>query len=222
MAKSKHIESIDKNWYKDRYQSVLVHRRILWVFTTVSLVCAIIALVVVLALIPQKTIEPYVIQVDKRTGITQYVNPVTATELTANEAVKNYFIVNYIRAREGYSATDVFRKYDMVRMMSQPSPVYDGFLQEADPNNPESNVARLGSAGKKQVIIKSISYLEPQVVQVRIVSEERNDGISVSTRRHKIIIIKFKFANIPLSAEERYVNPLGFLVIDYRMDEDVA
>lgn len=222
MAKKSQVEQFDKHWYKDRYQSILVWRRILMIITLASLACTLLAVLVILSLIPQKTIEPYVIQVDQRTGITQYVDPVTATELTGNEAVKNYFVVQYLRAREGYSSTDVYKQYDLVRLMSEPTRVYDGFLAVADPNNPQSNVARLGSQGTRQVIVKSITYLEPNVAQVRVVIEEKGDGVGVSARYHRIITMRFKFASIPLSREERYVNPLGFLVLDYRVDEDVA
>ena len=124
MAKEDTHDTLDKNWYKDRYQYVLVQRRILTAITISALVCTTFAILVILSLVPQKTISPYVIQVDQRTGITQYVDPVTATELTANEAVKNYFLVNYIRSREAYSATDVFKQYNQVRIMSEPRRVY--------------------------------------------------------------------------------------------------
>jgi type IV secretion system protein VirB8 len=215
-------EEHTSNWYKDRYQYVLVQRRVLSLITIIALGCTLASVLVIMSLIPQKTIEPYVIQVDQKSGITQYVNPVEAGNLTSNEAVKNYFIVNYIRAREGYSATDIVKQYDSVRIMSEPSRVYAGFLAEANANNSESNVARLGSAGIRQVRIKSISYLEPQVAQVRVLIEERSAGVSVTAQYHKIIVVKFEFAKMSLNQEERYVNPLGFRVIDYRVDEDVV
>jgi len=215
-------ESLDRNWYKDRYQYILVQRRMLTTITVTALVCALGAVLVILALLPQKTIEPYVIQVDQRSGITQYVNPVTAKELTANEAVKNFFIVSYIRAREGYSSINVYKQYEMVRLMSEPRNVYPEFLEVASPNRPGSNVARLGSLGSKNVKVKSITYLKPKVAQIRVLIEERANGRKITARYHKIILVRSEFASMPLSTEERYVNPLGFRVLSYRVDEDVA
>lgn len=215
-------EDQTSSWYKDRYQNALVQKRLLSVVALVSLSCTLASVLVILNLIPQKTIEPYVIQVDQRSGVTQYVNPVRAPELTANEAVKNYFIVNYIRARESYSATDIFKQYEIVRTMSEPSKVYAAFQAQANANNSESNVARLGNAGVRQVRIKSISYLEPQVAQVRILIEERSAGLAVTAQYHKILTLKFEFAQMSLNTEERYINPLGFRVTDYRIDEDVV
>ncbi len=216
MAKPK--EAVDeKNWYKDRYQYVLVQRKLLTVITMASLICTLATVVVISQLTPLKSIEPYVIEVDQKTGITQTVDPMTVKELTANEAVNNYFIVMYMRAREGYSMTDLAKSYNLVRVMSESRKVYPQFVSEADPNNPRSNAARLGTYGERSVKIKSITYLNPQLVQIRVLIEERG-GIA---QQHKLVLLAFEYVKMSLSLEERYLNPLGFRVVDYRVDEDI-
>src|SRR5271170_7424851 len=167
-------EKPDKNWYKDRYQYVLVQRKLLTVITLLSLLSTLATVVVISQLTPLKTVEPFVIEVDQKSGITQTVDPLTVKELTANEAVNNFFIVQYIRSRESYSITDYARNYNIVRVMSEPRKVYGGFIAEQDPNNPKSNAARLGSTGVRSVKFKSIIYLNPQLAQVRLLIEERN------------------------------------------------
>ena len=109
----------DNNWYKDRYQYVLVQRKLLAVITLMSLICTLATVIVISQLSPLKTIEPFVIQVDQKSGITETVDPLTVKELTANEAVNNFFIVQYIRAREDFSMSDVTRNYNLVRLMSE-------------------------------------------------------------------------------------------------------
>ncbi len=168
-----------------------------------------------------KTIEPYVIQVEQKSGVVQAVDPSAFKDLTANESVNNYFILLYIRAREGYGSADLIRSYELVRLMSEPGRVFGGFMAEADANNPQSNVARLGSVGVRRVKLKSMTYLEPKKVQVRILVEELMDGINVSSQLHKIILLEFEYTKMGLTTEERYVNPLGFRVIAYRSDEDM-
>lgn len=207
----------DKNWYKDRYQYVLVQRKLLTIITVTALICTLATVVVISQLTPLKSIEPYVIEVDQKTGITQAIDPMTVKELTANEAVNNYFIVMYLRAREGYSMTDLARSYNLVRIMSESRKVYPQFVSEADPNNPRSNAARLGSYGERTVKIKSITYLNPQLVQIRVLIEERGGA----GQQHKLILLAFEYVKMSLSVEERYLNPLGFRVIDYRVDEDI-
>jgi type IV secretion system protein VirB8 len=208
----------DKNWYKDRYQYVIVQRKLLSVITVMSLVCTLATVIVISQLTPLKSIEPYVIQVDQRSGITQTVDPLTVKELTANEAVNNYFILQYIRSRETYNINALAQNYNLVRIMSESRRVYSQFVAEADPNNPRSNAARLSNVGERTIKIKSITYLNPQLVQVRVLIEESG---AVPQSLHKIILIAFEYVKMSLTIEERYLNPLGFRVTDYRMDEDV-
>lgn len=218
MAKTKKDIADRKNWYKDRYQYVLVQRKILVLVTVLSLISSIVTAVVIAQLTPLKSVEPFVIQVDQKTGITQTVNQATLSELTANEALNNFFIVNYIRARENYVLSDLQRNYNMVRLMSEPSNVYSRFMQIASPNNPASNAARLGTNGTRTIKFKSITYLNPQLVQARVLVEERS-SINLA-QQHLIILLAFEYVNMSLNAEDRYVNPLGFRVTDYRIDED--
>ena len=207
-----------KNWYKDRYQYVLLQRKLLAIITIMSLICTLATVVVISQLTPLKTIEPFVIQVDQKSGITQAVDPVTVKELTANEAVNNYFIVQYMRAREKYNINDLAQNYNLVRIMSESKKVYPQFVSEADPNNPRSNAARLGSFGERTIKFKSITYLSPQLAQVRFLVEEKG---GLAGAAHKIALLSFEYVKMSLTTEERYLNPLGFRVTDYRVDEDV-
>lgn len=220
MSKAKkEVVTDDNNWYKDRYQYVLVQRKLLTMITVLSLICTLATVIVISQLTPLKTIEPFVIQVDQKSGITQTVDPLTVRELTANEAVNNYFIVQYIRSRETYSITDLAKNYNLVRIMSESTRVYPQFVSEADPNNPRSNAARLGNVGERTVKFKSITYLNPQLAQVRLLIEEK--GSQGRAQYHKIALVAFEYVKMSLGIEERYLNPLGFRVTDYRLDEDV-
>jgi type IV secretion system protein VirB8 len=213
-------EPIDnKNWYRDRYQRVLVQRKLLTLITLLSLFCTLIMVLVIAQLTPLKTVEPFVIQVDQKSGITQTVDPLTVKELTANEAVNNFFIVQYIRSRETYDIHDLARNYNIVRIMSERDKVYPEFVARADPNNPRSNAARLGSTGQRTVKFKSITYLNPQLAQARLLIEEK--GNNSYTQQHMIALLGFQYIKLNLNNEERYINPLGFRVTDYRLDEDV-
>ena len=219
MKKNKKVKPEIQNWYKDRYQRVVVQRKLLGVTTLASLALSFVLALVIVQLVPLKTIEPYVIQIDSKTGITQTVDPVTAKELTANEAVNNYFIVQYIRAREGYDSTDLVHNYDLVRLMSEDRRVYSKFMDEAGPNNPQSNIARLGTYGIRTVKFKSITYHSPQVVQIRVLITEKPDKIA-AVELHRIVLLSFEYVKMNLTNEERYLNPLGFRVTDYQINED--
>lgn len=209
-----------QNWYKDRYQHVLVQRKLLALITLGSLFCTLVMAIAITQLVPLKSIEPYVIQVDPKSGITQAVDPAQVRELTANEAVNNYFIVQYIRAREGYNSADVLHQYNIVRLMSEDRKVYNRFVSEASPNNPTSNVARLGTLGTRVVKFQSIIYTSPNVAQVRLLISERGDKIPL-TELHRVALVGFEYVKMNLSTEDRYLNPLGFRVTEYQISEDL-
>jgi len=208
-----------KNWYRDRYQYVLVQRKLLAFITFLSLVCTLATVLVIARLTPLKTVEPFVIQVDQKSGIVQTVDPLTAGQLTANEAVNNFYIVQYIRARETYSVADLARNYEIIRIMSESSKVYPEFMAQQNPNNPSSNAARLGTVGTRTVKFKSMAYLNPTTLQTRVLIEEKND--SGIFNYHKIITLEFQYIKMNLTMEERYINPLGFRVTSYRVDEEI-
>ena len=71
----------------------------------------------------------------------------------------------------------------------------------------------------RSVKFKSISYVKPNQAQVRLLVEETaaNGG---TLQYHKIATIVFEYAKLDLTEEERYINPLGFRVTEYRVDED--
>ena len=210
------------NWYKDRYQSLLVQRKLLVGITFAALLCTLVAVVLILQMIPQKTIAPYVIQVDPKTGITEVVDPVSTRQLTANEAITNYFVAQYVRAREGYTASDILRAFETVRLMSDAKAVFAKYKREIDGNNPDSNPSRLGANGTRQVKFKSTPIvLEPGRLQLRVLIEERQDGLNLSGQYHRIITLRYEYTQLSLSPEERLVNPLGFRITEYDMDEEL-
>ncbi len=219
MSKSTQDQSETKNWYKDRYQYVLVQRKLLVLITFLSLLSTLATVYVISTLTPLKTVEPFVIQVDQKTGIVQTVDPLTATELTANEAVNNFYIVQYIRARETYSTADLARNYETVRVMSESGRVYPEFIAQQSPNNPASNAARLGATGVRTVKFRSFTYLNPSTIQVRVLIEEKNESGVFNFFR--IVTLEFQYVKMALTMEERYLNPLGFRVTSYRTDEEI-
>jgi len=184
-----------------------------------SLLATLASVLVIAQLTPLKSVEPFVIQVDPKSGITQTVDPLTVREITGLEAVNNYFLVQYIRARESFNVNDITRNYATVRVMSEEQDVYSQFKREVSPSNPQSVTARMGSTGSRSVKFKSISYIKPQLAQARLLIEENtvNGG---TVQYNRIATISFEYAKLQLTAEERYINPLGFRVTDYRVDED--
>jgi|CXWL01.1.fsa_nt_gi type IV secretion system protein VirB8 len=219
MSKQTNNTKESRNWYKDRYQAIMLQRRLFMIITIISMISTLMAMIVIANITPLKGVEPFLIQVDAKSGITQLVDPLTVKDITGLEAVNNFFIVQYIRSRESYHSKDVTRNYATVRVMSVPDPVYAKFRREANPSNPQSVAARMGAAGLRSVKFKSIIYPKPNQAQARLLIEETaaNGG---TLQYHKIATLVFDYVKLDLTNEERYINPLGFRVTDYRVDED--
>lgn len=211
-----------KNWYSDKYQSVLVQRNIFAVITLLSLLTTLVAVIAVKSLSPLKSVEPFVIQIDEKTGLTEVVEPLSRSKLvSANEVVDNYFVWQYIRARETYDIPDYSRNVQIVNMMSH-NKVYSSYVNEISPNNPQSAVARLGKKGVRTVENPVIIYLPnklgKRMAQVRFQISESQRG-ERAVPYQKIVTMEFTYADIELTRAQRFINPLGFQVISYRIED---
>jgi type IV secretion system protein VirB8 len=65
-----------------------------------------------------------------------------------------------------------------------------------------------------------VSFLNKRTAQVRFASTE-------TTRTTKkddgwVAIVSFRFVNLPETEEERFINPVGFQVTAYRVDQELA
>lgn len=218
-----------KNWYKDKYEYVRQQRDVLAAITLISLLFSAGAVFTVMWLTPYKSVEPFVIQIDEKTGIVQRVDPVTRTEFTSNEAVDRFFIAQYVRARETYIRS-VFRyNYDIVRVMSDRF-VFNLYNQNVSERNPESPASILKSDGIRTVKFKNIAFIKTEtegervekVAQARVVLTDVSRKFPAPIDYHSIVTITFQYANINLNEEERYWNPLGFLVTNYAIEREVV
>jgi type IV secretion system protein VirB8 len=218
-----------RNWYNDRYQFVLVQRNILALLTAISLLCSMAATFSISQLAPLKSVEPFVIQVDQKTGVTQVVNPLKVRELTGQESINNYFMVQYIRARESFLGTPDrnYFNYNLVRVLSG-TEVFDQYQKDIILSNPDSPGARLGVRGSREVQIGSIKLLDKRdlaggeesrryLVKVRIAEKASSAAGKIL---QQLILIEFKYTELDLTVEDRYLNPIGFRVLGYRVDND--
>lgn len=183
-----------------------------------SLIATFASVLVIAQLTPLKTVEPFVIQVDPKSGITQVVDPMSVRELSGMETVNNYFIVQYIRARESYDINNINQNYATVRVMSDAGDVYSQFKREVSPSNPNGITAKMGSTGSRTVRFKSIVYIKPKVAQAQVLIEESTQ--SGTKQYNRIITLSFDYVKLNLTTEDRYLNPIGFQVNSYRVDED--
>lgn len=229
------VESAEEtsHWYKDQYQHMVVQRNVLAFLTLAALIASVVCVILVNRIAEVKTVEPYVVQIDDKSGLVQLVDPVSRNEYAANELVDRFFVAQYINARESYNISILRYNYNVVRVMSTVQ-TFTIFRRDVSPNVPTSAAAVLGSDGMRTVRIKSVAYIQnppipnsnakatpEKIMQARIeLRDTRENGQDVID--NFVVTVTFQYANIELNEEERLINPLGFTVTQYQVQREIA
>ena len=206
-----------RNWYSDRYQAIVVQRNLLFLVTLVALIGVFISVFAVERVTSSKSIEPFVVEIEKKTGITNVVDPVTRSEMFADDALTKYFLIKYINARATYDAvTQNFNYNKVVRLMSGRL-VYSDFRRFV--KGPDGPIAKYGEQTKTEMKVRSAQIIKPGVAQVRfsIVRSGQKTGVN-----HFIAHVEYGFYVIDMPKDDRYINPVGFQVHSYRADEETV
>ncbi len=205
-----------KNWYSDRYQTAIVQRNILFVASMVALLGLFATIFLIYTKIPLVTVEPFAIEIDRRAGIVQAVAPLDGRQFEKDQAVSNYFLVQYLRARETVNIGDFAFSANLVRLMSDPT-IFKQYLKSSSPLDPKTPAGRIGQQGRRDVIIQSINPISSGSVQLRFLVQETNSINEVRATEHYLANIHFEFRKIDLSLDEAFLNPVGFYVTEYSL-----
>jgi type IV secretion system protein VirB8 len=210
-----------RSWSEDRRRSTNLQTRIAWIVAGVAAFIALLLAVALAAMMPLKSVQPYVVTVDRQTGAVQVAQGLSPGKLTQNDAVIQAQLANYVRARETFDATDLPFQYRRVQLLSAPdvARVYVASMAAA---NPASPLRVLGKGDTLAVAIKSVSIVAPGVALVRYDIIRSVAGSGASARRGYVSALSFGFSGKPLRLEDRFDNPLGFQVTRYRRDLEGA
>jgi type IV secretion system protein VirB8 len=210
------------NWYADRYESVAVQRNMLFFISVIALVVTVISVICISKISLSKKVVPLVVEVEDKTGFTNFVNPEENQDWTTDKAINTYFLVKYIRARETYNVASYLYDYNtVVRLMSSPS-VYRDFKEVLDDvsSNP---VLTYGANNSTELKIRSIQFLKispsQNNAQIRFaVVEQQGDKKTYN----KIVSIVWSYVAMNLDFDDRNVNPLGFQILSYAISNDLG
>ena len=217
--------STKKNWYDDRYQTIVVQRNFLIILIVLSLAGVIISTLAVINVTSSKNIEPFVIEIEKRTGITNIVRPLLKDKITQDEAITNYFIMKYLNAREAYNPASFEYNYGTVVRLLSNNLVYNEYRKFIS-SDAGRNPTKLGKSAKRTIKVKSSSTLNTgkvskgQTIQVRFSTTDENSKKTTNVR-HLIATITFEIGDLKLTPNEREINPLNFQVIGYTVDDEI-
>lgn len=207
------------SWAEDRSDALRASRRIAWIVAAIACVLALILAVVIIALMPLKTVVPYTLLVDRHTGYVQALKPIDAEKIAPDTALTQSFLVQYVVARESFDAAELQTNYRKVSLWSA-GPARSEYTSSVQISNPASPLASLPRTTVIDVQVKSVSSLGPNTALVRFDTQRRDAGGRVSPAQSWVSIIRYRYSDQPLEMADRFVNPLGFQVERYRRDQE--
>ena len=208
-------------WSQDILGNLRASRRRAYIVAAAAALVALLEAGALMALAPLKTVVPYTITVDRQTGYIETAQPLKPGALAQDEAVMKAFLAQYVLARESFDVTDLQAEYAKVSAWTT-GPARDQYLAAMQRGNPQSPVHLYDTRTVVKITIKSISLLGQGSALVRFDAERLTDGHPTPERRAYAAVIAFRFAGQPMRNEDRFQNPLGFQVTQYRRDAEFA
>jgi len=212
-----------RGWDVDRAQAERRLARRAWWVAGVAVVVAVAAVGAVAALTPLKSVEPYVIRVDNATGVVDVV-PGLDGPVSASQALSRHLLTQYVITRERYVPALAETDYETVGAMQGPAlnQAWAALWNRANPQSP-LNVHADGSDTLVQVT--SVSFLKAgsgreDLAQVRFLL--RSGEASAEPPRHYVATLQYVFGEPSKDDRLRAANPLGFKVLEYRREPEVA
>ncbi|MET1756501.1 VirB8/TrbF family protein [Novosphingobium sp. RD2P27] len=207
------------SWEQDRLRSAERSKKLAWAVAGVAGALAVAGVAAVAMLTPLKTVQPYVISVDRNTGQAEITAGLHGdASITYDEAVAKYFLATYVRYREGWIGAARQEYFDNVMVMSA-RPEQERWTQYFKTDNPLSPQNVLADRTDVFVEIKRISFLGDNVAQVYFTKEARAGTTSTTT--DAVATIKYSVGGTPSEEADRFKNPLGYKVESYRSDVEV-
>ena len=128
-------------------------------------------------------------------------------------------LVQYVIARESFDASTLQADYRKVGLWSAEQARLD-YSNLMRPANIDSPLVLYPRTSIVQTRVKSVSPMPDDTALVRFETMRRDAGGGLSPAQAWVAIIKYRFSGEPMSAEDRFLNPLGFQVTQYRRDPE--
>ncbi len=218
-----------KEFEKSRINDVLKSRDVAWRVAIGACALAICCVIAIVFITPLKEVKPYVIRVDNNTGVTDIVTMLDGTTPVGySEQMSKYFAALYVSQLEGYDWYTISKQVEHVMMFS------DAAMQNRINNKftlPDAPHKIYKDEKRVEIQINNISIIDEKgLMQVRYTARimptnggsynpEKGTMTGVEEKKY-IATIGYEYVNVPKLDSIRLVNPFGFTVKSYRVDQD--
>ena len=180
---------------------------------------ALLEALALLLLMPLKTSTMVPVLVDRQTGYVEVLKPDGRQQLEVSQALTESLLTQYVTARESFNITDVSAAYHKVALWSA-GPAQKDYLALMPASNPESPLRIYPRTALVETWIKSVSPLGPHSALVRFETRRRDQAAQLGEPEEWAAVVGYRFSPEPLSAADRWLNPLGFQVVSYHKDPE--
>ncbi|MCI2401008.1 type IV secretion system protein [Aliiroseovarius subalbicans] len=172
------------------------------------------------SLFPLKSVETFVVVVDKETGEMDRVSQVAALTLDESDAIIQANLVAYVDDRETYDLTDGEQRINSVLDRSEGDAART--LRDLwSSTNEDYPITVYGREAKIDVVIRSVNQIEPGVAQVRFTRTLRRERDTRTVTRPYVATLAYEFRpETRQRLQDVWANPLGFVVTSYRVDAE--
>jgi type IV secretion system protein VirB8 len=210
-------------WDRDRMLEARRRATILGWVAFGGWACALAGSFALVALMPLKRVEPYVVRVDNSTGIVDVV-PTFAGTAQFPESVTRYFLDHYVTVCERFGLSTAESDYEECGAFHSAAR-NQLWYQAWNPSNPASplNTYKDGTSIRSQV--SAVSFFArangvKDLAQVRYVRTKHLAGGTEETTHH-IATIQYAFSQPAKDAKSRRWNPLGFKIVEFTTEPEV-
>ncbi len=212
-----------QDWQYEVHDSLKRSNKIAWLIATGAALIAMMAILALVLVLPLKEFAPYVITVEKSTGYVEVTKGLHASNLNQDEAITISNLAQYVIARETFDATDFKEKFKLVNLFSAKE-AKDDYNRLFSQNNPESPVVKYGYEAVRSIEIKNVTFLNDKkdTAAVRFSAQIKSNGSGRILDKHYMAILKFRYVQTPEKLKNRFINPLGFQVTNYRRDTEIT
>lgn len=168
---------------------------------------------------PLKQGVPYVFEVDRNTGMTELVRVANPQSIPQSELMDKFWVAQYLRSRENYDYNTVDAEFRRVREMT----MADAFTPYMRQFQGEKSLDRvLGPAKMIRVELLSVGIEGDGIARVRFIRRQINTAnMQPESESYWTAVIGYDYIpNYTADGERLLVNPFGFKVKSYRLDQE--
>ncbi|HEX5460867.1 MAG TPA: type IV secretion system protein [Steroidobacteraceae bacterium] len=211
------------SWDADRVAQSAHAAAVAWRVAMAGWLCAVASSTALALMMPLKRVEPFLIRVDKSTGVVAAV-PMYTGHVPLGGAVTRYFLVHYITVCERFDYSFAESDYEECGAFNS-ARLNQAMYAKWSRANPSSPLNLHKDGSTETVRIESVSFFKRSagvaaLAQVRFARIERRGDTVPGRVTHWIASIEYRYGKPPDDPRTRAWNPLGFEVLDVGMEPE--